>query len=267
MTWVNNDWRCILVWPSFNIWRQSIHGMTPSILKILKEILSYITGWLSIFQHITEEFTITTYVEKDVVDNLYACRLKTLKNGEITCPVLYGKLYKTVWNLFPDSSYGLHIQTNGWQLEKTKSCCQDLRRNFKASKHKVCGWRWRNTYCPIASLSNWKQWYHCIFAIDHLTIADLPLVMGTVAMVAMDFSLDNYPHVHQWFSNFQESEPKLWAIAKEGLDGLAFYNKNPRDMSHLRHPIHPTANDENNEKKVDWIDTFTLLAMKPSRLL
>lgn len=108
------------------------------------------------------------------------------------------------------------------------------------------------------SEDNWKKLNHAVKIFDeilrrqnakyaagnNLTIADLPLVMGTVAMVAMDFNLDPYPHVRQWFQNFQINQAKLWAIAKEGLEGLAFYNKNRRDMSHLRHPIHPTGRSE-----------------------
>jgi len=85
---------------------------------------------------------------------------------------------------------------------------------------------------------------------DNLTIADVPLIMGTAVMVAMEHDLEPYKHIRKWFQNFQENQPKLWPIAKEGLDGLAYFNANPRDMSHLRHPIHPTAKSgEDDETK------------------
>lgn len=75
---------------------------------------------------------------------------------------------------------------------------------------------------------------------EHFTIADPPLIMATCALVAMDSKiLEPYPSVAKWFANFQEKHPDLWVVAKEGLDGLSYYNKNPRDMSHLKHPIHP----------------------------
>lgn len=70
--------------------------------------------------------------------------------------------------------------------------------------------------------------------------ADPPLIMATCALVAMDPNiLDTFPSIKNWFLNFQQKHPDLWTVAKEGLDGLAYYNKNPRDMSHLKHKIHP----------------------------
>jgi glutathione S-transferase len=75
-----------------------------------------------------------------------------------------------------------------------------------------------------------------------VTIADLSLIMGTVALDAMgNFDWTPFPHVYKWYKNFQSSKPELWAVAKEGLDGLTHFNKNPRDMSHLKHPLHPTG--------------------------
>ncbi|CAL8104449.1 unnamed protein product [Orchesella dallaii] len=75
---------------------------------------------------------------------------------------------------------------------------------------------------------------------ENFTIADPPLLMATCALVAMDMKiLEPFRNIGKWLQHFQEEHPDLWTIAKEGLDGLSYYNKNPRDMSHLKHPIHP----------------------------
>jgi len=64
-------------------------------------------------------------------------------------------------------------------------------------------------------------------------------------LVALDPDiLKLFPSITKWFANFQDKHPDLWAIAKEGLDGLRYYMKNPRDMSQLKHPIHPTRKME-----------------------
>jgi len=75
---------------------------------------------------------------------------------------------------------------------------------------------------------------------EHVTIADLSLLMGTIALDAMEYDFKPFPEVLSWYKNFQSSQVKLWDVAKEGLAGLTYYNKNPRDLSHLNHPLHPT---------------------------
>ncbi|ODM92877.1 Glutathione S-transferase 1, isoform C [Orchesella cincta] len=75
---------------------------------------------------------------------------------------------------------------------------------------------------------------------EHFTIADPPLIMATCALVAMDKEIvEPFRNIVKWLENFQVEHQDLWTIAKEGLDGLSYYYKNPRDMSHLKHPIHP----------------------------
>jgi glutathione S-transferase len=82
------------------------------------------------------------------------------------------------------------------------------------------------------------------FFTEMLTIADPSLIMHTVALDAMDLDLTLYPHITKWYKNFQDVHPELWNVAKEGLEGLRFYNKNPRDMSSLKHPLHPTSSEK-----------------------
>lgn len=73
-----------------------------------------------------------------------------------------------------------------------------------------------------------------------LTIADLPFVMGTVALKAMDFDFTAFPYVTSWYEQFQRNHADLWAVAAEGLKGLTYYNKNPRDLTSLKHWYHIT---------------------------
>jgi len=77
-------------------------------------------------------------------------------------------------------------------------------------------------------------------AADHLTLADPPLIMATVVLDAVGFDLTPYPKVSAWYEHFQKACPHLWGVAQEGKDAMFHYMKNPRDMSQLKHPLHPT---------------------------
>ncbi|KAJ6632792.1 4-coumarate-CoA ligase 1 [Pseudolycoriella hygida] len=54
----------------------------------------------------------------------------------------------------------------------------------------------------------------------NVTIADLPFIMGTVALKAMDFDFTPFPCVTNWFESFQRNHSDLWEVAEEGLKGL-----------------------------------------------
>lgn len=75
---------------------------------------------------------------------------------------------------------------------------------------------------------------------EHLTIADPPLIMATVVLDVMKFDFSPYPEVAKWYQHFQTAAPQLWQFASECIDGIHHYVKNPRDMSQLKHPLHPT---------------------------
>lgn len=64
--------------------------------------------------------------------------------------------------------------------------------------------------------------------------------MGTVALKAMAFDFSTFPYVVSWYEHFQRNHPNLWAVAAEGLKGLTYYNKNPRDLTALKHWYHLT---------------------------
>jgi glutathione S-transferase len=79
-----------------------------------------------------------------------------------------------------------------------------------------------------------------IFLIEEITIADLPLVMGTVLLEVIEFDLSPYPKVKSWYEGFKLNQKELWTLAEQGLKELQEFEKNPPDFSQIRHPLHPT---------------------------
>ncbi|KAK6616999.1 hypothetical protein RUM44_005356 [Polyplax serrata] len=73
---------------------------------------------------------------------------------------------------------------------------------------------------------------------DTLTIADLQLITATLCLEAINFSLSSYPKVMEWYQRFKNDFPSLWEIADKGMKEIEGFNKNPPDLSHLKHPIH-----------------------------
>jgi glutathione S-transferase len=73
-----------------------------------------------------------------------------------------------------------------------------------------------------------------------VTIADFGLVTGTLCLEAIDFELDSFPLVSQWYSNFKKDFPELWAVVEPGMKEIKQFNRNPPDLSALNHPLHPT---------------------------
>ncbi|KAK4880932.1 hypothetical protein RN001_004251 [Aquatica leii] len=74
---------------------------------------------------------------------------------------------------------------------------------------------------------------------DHITIADFQLVAATMCLEAIKFDISSYPLVHNWYETFKREHPELWAIAEKGMAEIAEFEKNPPDLTHLNHPIHP----------------------------
>ncbi|XP_055386634.1 glutathione S-transferase 1-1 [Condylostylus longicornis] len=74
---------------------------------------------------------------------------------------------------------------------------------------------------------------------NNLTIADFPLVTATICLEAIDFKLDEYPLIKKWYATFKAENPQLWEIAEGGMKEIAFFEKNPPDLSAMNHPIHP----------------------------
>lgn len=80
---------------------------------------------------------------------------------------------------------------------------------------------------------------------DTLTIADFALIAGTIGLEAIDFDLKDYKLIQKWYTSFKADHADLWAIAEGGLKELAHFEKNPPDLSHMDHPIHPIRKNKN----------------------
>lgn len=69
------------------------------------------------------------------------------------------------------------------------------------------------------------------------------MVMGMVCLEAMEgyeVMLSPFPLIQAWYEGFKLNHSDLWAVGKQGLEELSAFEKNPPDLSHLNHPIHPT---------------------------
>ncbi|XP_017774400.1 PREDICTED: glutathione S-transferase 4-like, partial [Nicrophorus vespilloides] len=76
-------------------------------------------------------------------------------------------------------------------------------------------------------------------AADNVTIADYQMITATMCLEAINFDLTPWPLVCKWYSTFKQENPDLWAIVVEGMKEIADFEKNPPDLSHMVHPIHP----------------------------
>lgn len=74
---------------------------------------------------------------------------------------------------------------------------------------------------------------------DNLTIADISLVCSLSNMEAIEYNLQDYPLIETWYANFKNDFPDLWSICEAAMKEIAFFNKNPPDLSAMVHPIHP----------------------------
>lgn len=72
-----------------------------------------------------------------------------------------------------------------------------------------------------------------------LTIADFALIASTMSLEAIDFKLNDWPYVEKWYNNYKKKHPELWAVVAECLEMVKYFVKNPMDLSHLKHPLHP----------------------------
>lgn len=74
---------------------------------------------------------------------------------------------------------------------------------------------------------------------DNLTIADFPLVTAVMCLEAISFNFDQYKLVKQWYETFKKENPSLWEITVTGMVEITEFEKNPPNLSHMNHPIHP----------------------------
>ena len=80
---------------------------------------------------------------------------------------------------------------------------------------------------------------HVPFVTDNLTLADFPLITATMCLEAIQFPLAQFPRLIKWYETFKRNHPDLWEIAARGMRQIIEFEKNPPDLSHMDHPIHP----------------------------
>ncbi|XP_066146958.1 glutathione S-transferase 1-1 [Euwallacea fornicatus] len=76
-------------------------------------------------------------------------------------------------------------------------------------------------------------------ASDKITIADFQLVTATMCLEAINFDISPYHLVKQWYSTYKTEYPELWSLVDAGMKEISAFEKNPPDLSHMIHPIHP----------------------------
>ncbi|XP_019874038.1 glutathione S-transferase 1-1 [Aethina tumida] len=75
---------------------------------------------------------------------------------------------------------------------------------------------------------------------DKITIADFQLATATMCLEAINFDFSKYDLVTKWYQTYKKEYPELWAIVEGGMKEISEFEKNPPDLSHMDHPIHPT---------------------------
>lgn len=45
--------------------------------------------------------------------------------------------------------------------------------------------------------------------------------------------------ISKWYATFKKEYPELWELAAVDMNDLKMHAKNPPDLSHMDHPIHP----------------------------
>lgn len=74
---------------------------------------------------------------------------------------------------------------------------------------------------------------------DNVTIADISLACSMTVLEAIDFNLNEYKLVKEWYQNFKNENPQMWHFPGDALKEMIGYAKNPPDMSKMNHPFHP----------------------------
>lgn len=98
----------------------------------------------------------------------------------------------------------------------------------------------KKTKIALDVFNTYLQRENSVYAAGNtLTIADFPLITATMCLEAIDFKLASWPYVEKWYNNFKQQHSELWKIAEAGMKEISHFEKNPPDLSHMDHPIHP----------------------------
>lgn len=181
--------------------------------KTYESELLWITDCVSIYQHTTVTFRNMWYV----LD---------------TCPIHWLTFTELTW-LCRWHRFSLHTSVHPWVWRRHTSLYPYLisicRMLVQSMRLAVCIWVQFRVFITL---------FNVIHA-DDLTIADFQLITATMCLEAIDFDIRNYPLVLKWYKTFKEEYPELWEIAAVGMKEISEFEKNPPDLSHMDHPIHP----------------------------
>nr|CAI5869957.1 unnamed protein product [Callosobruchus analis] len=64
-------------------------------------------------------------------------------------------------------------------------------------------------------------------------------ISDVLSVIAINFDISGYPLVKKWYETYKKEYPDLWKIVEGGMKEIAEFEKNPPDLSHMEHPIHP----------------------------
>jgi glutathione S-transferase len=74
---------------------------------------------------------------------------------------------------------------------------------------------------------------------DQVTIADISLACSMTVLEAIQFNLNDYSLVKEWYQRFKNENQEMWQFPGNAITEMVGYAKNPPDMSKLYHPFHP----------------------------
>ncbi|KAL1506148.1 hypothetical protein ABEB36_005565 [Hypothenemus hampei] len=98
----------------------------------------------------------------------------------------------------------------------------------------------KKTYIALDNFNTYLQLTGTKYAAtNNITIADFQLVTATMCLEAIDFDISNYSLVQNWYSTYKSEYPELWQLVQAGMKEISAFQKNPPDLSHMTHPIHP----------------------------
>ena len=193
--------------PFFNIWQTNMVKTINSTPKTWKPELSSTTDSASTSPRTTATFPSTSYV----------------------LPPKVPKLDPFV----PDGPHFFRLRSNPPIFEKSPHRFGQLQHVLATTGKKIRSFRYHQ-YQFFK-----KQKKHYLSSLDNVTIADYQLVTATMCLQAINFDFSSYPLVAKWYATYKSENPDLWSIVEGGMKEISDFEKNPPDLSHMTHPIHP----------------------------
>lgn len=65
-----------------------------------------------------------------------------------------------------------------------------------------------------------------------------------MCLEAIEFDISDYPLIQKWYGTYKKEYPELWKLVEAGMKEISAFEKNPPDLSHMEHPIHPVRKNK-----------------------